>query len=202
MAHYIHFEGMDLAGKSTATRLLTEGSEEPWEIRNNSIDPDNQLFHLADKLRKDQTYGAETMGQLYVAASLADVEHFTRPEVNTVQDSTILARSMAWHAINGTPGVVESFTGILPKFQIFDRSFVFTASIKARQQRLEKRMAEAPDTVDADDLVVISKPERFMAMDAKLIEVARTGFNALLVDTTDMTEQDVQTVIRGELQKL
>jgi thymidylate kinase len=202
VAHYIHFEGMDLAGKSTATQLLAGDPTELWEIRSNSLDPDNQLFQLADNLRKDQAYSATTMGPLYVAASLADIEHFKRPEVNTVQDSTIIVRSMAWHAINGTPGVVESFTDILPQFRVFDRSFVFTASIRARQQRLAKRMDEAPETVDADDLVVIRKPERFMAMDAKLIEIAQTGFDALLIDTTDMTTDDVQSVIREELQKL
>jgi hypothetical protein len=43
MSHYIHFEGMDLAGKSTASRLLSENSENPWDIRSNSLDPDNQL---------------------------------------------------------------------------------------------------------------------------------------------------------------
>lgn len=202
MAYYIHFEGMDLAGKSTATRLLTEGSKEPWEVRSNSIDPDNLLFRLADDLRKNQVYSATTMGPLYVAASLADVEHFKPPEVNTIQDSTIIIRSMAWHAINGTPGIIELFTDILPRFRLFDRSFVFTASIKARQQRLEKRIAEAPETVDVDDLVVINKPERFMAMEAKLVEIAQTGFGALLVDTTDMTPADVQVVIKGELQRL
>jgi hypothetical protein len=202
MAHYIHFEGMDLAGKSTATQLLTEGPDGPWDVRSNSLDPDNQLFQLADNLRRDQAYSATTMGPLYVAASLADIEHFKRPEVNTVQDSTIIVRSMAWHAINGTPGVVESFTGILPQYRVFDRSFVFTASIRARQQRLEQRMADAPETVDADDLVVIHKPERFMAMEAKLVEIAQAGFDALIIDTTDMTPDDVQTVIRGEIQKL
>jgi len=203
MAHYIHFEGMDLAGKSTATRLLSEGSEQPWEIRNNSMDPDNEVFQVADKLRKEQAYSAETMGPLYVAASLADIERFKRPEVNTIQDSTIIARSMAWHAINRTPGVVESFRTILPRYEgVFDRSFVFTASIEARRQRLEQRMATAPETVDADDLVVIRKPERFLAMEASLVEVARMAFNAVTIDTTDMTPADVQGAIAEELQRL
>lgn len=202
MAHYIHFEGMDLAGKSTATRLLAEGSSEPWEVRSNSLNPDNEVFQLADRLRKDQAYSAETMGPLYVAASLADVEHFKRPEANTIQDSTIIVRSMAWHTINNTPGVVEAFRPILPKFRVFDRSFVFTASIDARRQRLEQRMATAPETVDSDDLVVIRKPERFMAMESTLVDIARTAFDAVVVDTTDMTPDDVQVVIRDELQRL
>jgi thymidylate kinase len=204
MAHYIHFEGMDLAGKSTASRLLSEGSEEPWEIRSNSLDPDNAIFQLANTLRlsKDQIYSAETMGPLYVAASLADIERFTRPEVNTVQDSTIIVRSMAWHTINNTPGVVEAFRPLLPKFRLFDKSFVFTASIAARQQRLEQRIAEAPETVDSDDLAVIRKPERFLAMESTLLEIAKTAFDAVVIDTTDMSPSDVQTAIGEELQRL
>ena len=99
MAYYIHFEGMDLAGKSTATRLLTEGSKEPWEVRSNSIDPDNLLFRLADDLRNNQVYSATTMGPLSVAARLADVEHFNPPEVNTIQAPPILIPSQAWHSL-------------------------------------------------------------------------------------------------------
>lgn len=202
MAQYIHFEGMDLAGKSTATQLLTANSGEAWEIRHNTVDPNNRVYRLADRLRQESAYTATTMGPLYVAASLADIEHFKRPEINTVQDSTIILRSMAWHAINRTPGVIEAFREVLPRFRIFDRSFVFTASIQARQQRLERRMAEAPSTVDDEDLMVIRKPERFMAMETTLVDIARTAFDAVTIDTTDMTPGDVQTAITEELGKL
>lgn len=204
MSHYIHFEGMDLAGKSTASRLLSENSENPWDIRSNSLDPDNKLFELANSLRltKGAIYSAETMGPLYVAASLADVERFRQPEVNTIQDSTIIVRSMAWHTINKTPGVVEALAPILPRFQVFDRSFVFTAAIKVRQERLEQRIATAPETVDDDDYAVLRKPDRFMAMESVLLDIARTAFSAVVVDTTDMTTADVQAVIVDELQTL
>jgi hypothetical protein len=142
------------------------------------------------------------MGPLYVAASLADVERFRQPEVNTIQDSTIIVRSMAWHTINRTPGVVEALSPILPRFQVFDRSFVFTAAIKARQQRLEQRIATAPETVDEDDYAVLRKPDRFMAMESVLLDIARTAFSAVVVDTTDMTTADVQAVIIDELRTL
>lgn len=191
MARYVHFEGMDLAGKSTATRLFAERSGEEWVVRRNSMDPSNPLFMLADSLRIEDAYSAETLGNLYVAALMADVEKFERPEINTIQDSTILLRSMAYHTVNQTPRVVEAFKDVLPTHPRFDNSFVFTASIEARQERLQQRMRDNPEEVAPDDLMVIRKPEKFMAMEKALVDLATTAFSATVIDTSKLTADEV-----------
>ncbi|MEO7364677.1 MAG: hypothetical protein ABIV43_04210 [Candidatus Saccharimonadales bacterium] len=195
MTKYVHFEGMDLAGKSTATRLFAERSGEEWDVRRNSMDSNNPLFLLADSLRVDDAYSAETLGNLYVAALMADVERFTRPEVNTIQDSTILLRSMAYHAVNQTPRVVEAFRDVVPTHPRFDRSFVFTASIEARQGRLQQRMRDNPEEIAPDDLMVIRKPEKFMAMEKALVDLATTAFNARVIDTSKLTADEVCDIV-------
>jgi thymidylate kinase len=191
MAKYVHFEGMDLAGKSTATRLFAERSGEEWAVCRNSMDPDNPLFQLADSLRVEDAYSAETLGNLYVAALMADVERFKRPEVNTIQDSTILLRSMAYHAVNQTPRIVEAFKDVLPTHPRFDRSLVFTASIEARQGRLQQRMRDNPEEVAPDDLMVLRKPEKFMAMEKVLVDLATTAFGSTVIDTSRLTANEV-----------
>lgn len=191
MAKYVHFEGMDLAGKSTATRLFAERSGEEWAVRRNSMDPGNPLFQLADSLRVDDAYSAETLGNLYVAALIADVERFKHPKVNTIQDSTILLRSMAYHAVNQTPRIVEAFTDVLPTHPRFDSSFVFTASIEARQGRLQQRMRDNPEEVAPDDLMVLRKPEKFMAMEKVLVDLATTAFGSTVIDTSRLTADEV-----------
>jgi thymidylate kinase len=193
MTKYVHFEGMDLAGKSTATRLFAEQSGETWAVRQNSMDPNNPLFLLADSMRKDDAYSAETLGNLYVAALMADIEKFERPTTNTIQDSTILIRSMAYHAINRTPRIVEAFTAILPTHPRFDTSFVFTASIDARQGRLKQRMRDNPEEVAPDDLMVLRSPGKFMAMEKV------SAFGATLINTSELSSQDVCNTVLGEV---
>lgn len=199
MTKYVHFEGMDLAGKTTATGLFAEQSGESWAVRHNSLDPDNPMFLLADSIRKDDGYSAETLGNLYVAALMADVEKFERPTTNTIQDSTILIRSMAYHAVNQTPRIVEAFTSILPTHPRFDSSFVFTASIEARQGRLQQRMRDNPEEVAPDDLMVLRNPGKFMAMEKVLVDLAVSAFGAILINTSELSAQDVCDTILGKV---
>jgi hypothetical protein len=43
-ASYIHFEGMDLAGKTTATQnfIMSTGTE--WDMRHNSLSKENPML--------------------------------------------------------------------------------------------------------------------------------------------------------------
>jgi len=125
-AKYIHFEGMDLAGKSLAAKNLMERSGENWQLRRNSINLNNPSFELADSVNKskDIKYSSETLGNLYIAALMADIESFSRPDCNTIQDSTIILRSLAYHTVNGTPRITDIMTDLLPKHPKFDFSFV------------------------------------------------------------------------------
>ncbi len=50
--HYLHFEGLDLAGKSTVCRNLRDYTDGGWQIRGNAMCDDNEIFQLADRLRK------------------------------------------------------------------------------------------------------------------------------------------------------
>ncbi len=128
----------------------------------------------------------------YVAALRADIERYTKPAVNTIQDSTIILRSLAYHTVNKTPRVVESLQDVLPSHPRFDHSIVFTSSIRSRQQRLEQRMQDNPEEVAPDDLMVIRKPEKFIAMERCLVHLAKTAFRATVIDTTELTPKEVR----------
>lgn len=194
---YIHFEGMDLAGKTTATQRFMEKSNSQWEIRRNSIVPENPIHKLADSLRHADAYDAEVLGNLYVAALMADIRSFKWPEVNTIQDSTILLRSLAYHTVRGTPRLIEVLAELVPCHPKFDSSFVFTASIEKRLERLQMRAKYQPDQLSAEDLFVRDKPEKFLAMEACLIDLSRKYFHSVRIDTTGLTPEDVV----GEISK-
>lgn len=186
-AHYVHFEGMDLAGKTTATRNFIASTGQDWEVRRNTISQDNPIYTLADSLRRVDAYDAEVLGNLYVAALMGDIRTFKYPDTHTVQDSTIILRSLAFHSVRGTPRIVEVLEDLLPHHPKFDASFIFTASIERRLERLQSRMRNEPEQVSPEDLLVIEKPEKFMAMEASLIDMARKTFHSVVIDTTSLT---------------
>jgi cytidylate kinase len=188
---YVHFDGMDLAGKSTATRNFMEQTGGNWEMRRNSITPDNPIYLLADSLRRADAYDAEVLGNLYVAALMADLQSFKWPEANTVQDSTIILRSLAFHVVRGTPRIESILTDMLPYHPKFDASFVFTASVEERLKRLEMRAQYQPDQLSVEDFLVRDKPHKFVAMEACLIDFAQRSFHSVVIDTSTLTPDAV-----------
>lgn len=196
---YIHFEGMDLAGKTTATQNFIKSTGTEWDMRHNSLSKENPIHLLADSLRKENAYDAEVLGNLYVAALMGDIRSFKWPDKNTIQDSTIILRSIAYHMINGTPRIGEVLTDLLPEHPKFNASFVFTASIEERIKRLQQRMVKAPDEVSSEDMMVIKKPEKFMAMEAALIDASKKAFHSVIIDTSTLTPDMVVGVINENL---
>jgi len=193
--YYLHFEGMDLAGKTTATQNFIKSTGSEWDIRRNSLSRENPIHILADSLRKAEVYDAEVLGNLYVAALMADIRLFQWPDKNTIQDSTIILRSIAFHTVRGTPRIREVLLDLLPEHPKFDSSFVFTASIEERVKRLQQRIVVAPHEVSEEDMMVIHKPEKFMAMEAALIDTSRMAFHSVIVDTSTLTPDMVVGVI-------
>jgi thymidylate kinase len=193
--YYLHFEGMDLAGKTTATQNFIKSTGAEWNIRRNSLSRENPIHLLADSLRKAEAYDAEVLGNLYVAALMADIHSFQWPGKDTIQDSTIILRSIAFHTVRGTPRIREVLLDLLPEHPKFDASFVFTASIEKRLERLQRRIALAPQEVSEEDMMVIRKPEKFLAMEAVMVDMAKMAFHSVIVDTSTLTPDMVVGVI-------
>jgi hypothetical protein len=198
---YLHTDGMDLAGKTTGTKKFIEKTKTHWEIRRNSISQNNPIYLLADSLRKEDAYDAEILGNLFTVALTADIHSFKYPEVNTIQDSTIILRSLAYHTVRGTPRITEVLRDCLGNHPTFDLSFVFTASIEARLKRLQMRIDQNPEEVAPDDLMVKNNPEKFLAMEACLIDLARQNFHSVIIDTSSLTPDVVVGIINQEYLK-
>ncbi len=187
----IHLEGMDLAGKTTARRDLISALGGDWGVRHNSLWPENPVYELANRLRKEEGVGAEVLGHLYVAALAADLEKYERPSRNMVQDSTILLRSLAYHTVAGTPHVAAALTAMLPRHPRFTRSFVLTACLEARRRRLELRRRQQAEEIAPDDLLILRAPEQFLAMEQVIVDLARQHFDAVVLDTTSLSAAEV-----------
>src|SRR5438270_13332793 len=117
-------EGLDLAGKSTLARNLErELTRRGVRVRvsRNALCPDNPIAALADQLRRDPSAGLVETGALFLAAHLWDARHFRPPPEGTIhlQDSCWL-RTLAYHTMQGTPGIPELLRQAVPTFPRFD----------------------------------------------------------------------------------
>jgi thymidylate kinase len=196
----IHLEGMDLAGKSTACRGLQAVLGGGWRVRRNALCDDNPVYALADRLRREDALPAGALGHLYVAAVEADLARYRAPGPPTVQDSTILLRSLAYHSVRRTPLVPEALAAALPRHPRFDVSVVLTASLEVRLARLDERSRLRLDEVAPDDLLVRRDPARFLAMEQVLVDLACVHFGARVIDTSYLTEGEVVGAILDEVE--
>lgn len=176
----IHFEGLDLAGKSTVCRLFREHARGEWQVRRNSLIVDNPVYDLADRFRKERK-DEEMVGWLYYAALLLDLEQFEPAADPVIQDSTILLRSLAFHKVRGTPFLVDRLESLIDRHPRFDRSFVLVADHQTRLERLAKRRTQ---NLGPEDLLVRDTPERFYAMERLLVDYATRYFSAVVLDTS------------------
>jgi hypothetical protein len=182
----LHFEGLDLAGKSTVCRRLRQQARGEWEVRHNALTPDNRAHALADEVRKAGG-SPETVGWVYHAALLLDLDCYRPPAANLIQDSTILLRSLAFHKVRCTPGLVDRLEALLERHPRFDHSFVCVASHEARLRRLQVRR---PENLGPEDLLVRDDPRTFFAMEQALLDYATRHFAAAVLDTSGLEEQE------------
>ncbi len=188
---YVHLDGMDLAGKGLACKNIVRLSQKDWEIRKNRLTSVNPIHDLADNLRLAGTFDTEIVGNLYLAALMADLKTFVRPQTDTLQDSAFALKSYAYHRISNTPRLPERFRELLFQHPQFSNSVILTASIESRKRRLDQRIAETPKTVTSGDLMIIKKPEKFLAVEECLIEAAQATFRSSVLDTSEMTPDEV-----------
>ncbi len=60
-------------------------------------------------------------------------------------------------------------------------------------------MRTNPEEVAPDDLMVLRKPEKFMAMESCLVDLAQKAFHATVIDTTELTPAEVCGRIMDEV---
>lgn len=196
---YVHIDGMDLAGKGLACKNVMALSGIPWEVRKNRLSDTNLIHDFADKLRMAKLFDTETVGLLYWAALNADLKSFVPPQKNTLQDGAFALKSFALHTVNNTPRLPALFNESLEHHPQFDASFVLTASIPVRAERLRQRQLENAQSVSHGDLMVVENPRKFLAIEDCLIKTAQRVFRSSVIDTSTMTPDEVCRAILSRL---
>ncbi|MEK7507661.1 MAG: hypothetical protein AAB602_01080 [Patescibacteria group bacterium] len=189
---YIHFDGLDLAGKTTTVDLFVKKAGGKWEVRTNTIVQVNPITDFANKLKKGvKVYDQKVLGYLYAVALLADIKEFHWPEVNTVQDSATLLRSLAYHTAMGNSGVASFLMKLIQTHPKFDASFILTASVEARLDRLKMREKLYPEQVSPGDKLVLENSELLLTMEASLVDIGEKYFDSVVINTTSLAPDEV-----------
>jgi len=188
---YIHIEGLDLSGKTSVTNeivnmRLDEGEE--WVVRHRTLsDERNELQYIADKMCGQRKHSELEVGLTYVAA-------FKYPEVNTIQESTVLLRSLAYHAIRGNSKVVAELEDMAALHPKFEQSYLLTARPEIRLARLATRASNSHN-----DLLIVRDPKRFARIEDKIEEYSQELFGSEIIDTSDMSIQEAAEYINGNI---
>ena len=169
-------EGLDLAGKSTLVRnLQAELTRRGIAVRisRNALCPDNPIAPVADALRRDPGASLLETGALFLASHLWDARNFEPPPegVIHIQDSCWL-RTLAYHTFHGTPRIPELLRSAAPTFPGFDAAVFLTADLAERRLRLGRRESEHPGSNDANDHMVINKPDIYLGLESELQALA------------------------------
>jgi thymidylate kinase len=193
---YFHIEGVDLAGKTSATKSLSMILGDNCKTRRNTLQEKSQFHKIVDDLRIKDGLGEKELGLLYCKVLEDDLRKFEYPTQNTIQDSTVLLRSLSYHCACENWDLVDEFKQLLPLHPKFTKSVVLTADLDSRLKRLEMRKVLNPEEVANDDLMIITDPDRFFLMERYLIEVAETYFSAKVLDTSNLAKHEVFECIK------
>ena len=197
---YVLFEGLDLAGKSTAVRDFAEASDIDWHIRQKTVTDANAIRDLAASLKRDTTISDATRGWMYYASFRADLDLLVPPTAPTLQESVTAFRSIAFHSVLGDRDLAQEFQRNIDKLDIFSSAFILTATIQARQRRLEQRLQSDPASVSPVDLIVRDQPHKFLEMEEIMIDaVRRAAPHAVTIDTTATPRPDVVDIIAAHV---
>jgi hypothetical protein len=180
-------EAMDLGGKTSLTKFF---EQQGFSARHNTIQSKSRLHEITDNLRLTRSLNSDDLGVLYYHALKDDIARFEKPLTKTIQDSTILLRSLAWYSsINHS--IARDFESLIEIHPKFNKAVVLTANIETRTKRLQMRIDLEPEQVAEDDLLVIKDPELFTKMDKNLIHYATQYFGAYLIDTSNLSKAEV-----------
>lgn len=191
---YVHIGGMDLAGKTTVVNRFIASTNKPWGIRKKFLWDENPSKRAILLSQDDDSV---SKGYMYLAALVEDIKHFQYPRYDTVQESCIILRSLAFWTVLGPRKLAQGFEALLPSHPKFDKSFILTADANVRLERLKERGMIS--FVSKTDALLVADITVLMEMEAVMVRVAKKWFGSLVIDTTSLTPAEVVELIHTKL---
>lgn len=187
----IYIEGTDCVGKDVVGKVIS-GKYGITNIQRLALRPDNPW----DVDRTHELVPGHPLSPMYlVRSTIWDITHYDSDFRNgrQLQLSFTPARSAAWCRASGDE-LADVFEELLKFSPLFEHSFLLSASVEVKQDRLIGRTLEGGASSQIDRLV-FTNPDFVMRMDEALEKVVRREMGAQVIRTDDLTVQEVGGIL-------
>lgn len=186
----IYIEGTDLVGKDVVADIV-RGEIGISNIQKLALHGNNPWD--ADRT-KELTSGHPLFPAFLIRSIIWDIQHYDpKNEKDHLQISFTASRSAAWTQAKNTE-LKDVYAELLKYSPLFQNSFLLSASLEVKRERLLKRASEG-GAATAIDNMVFTKPEFVELMDNTLKELVSKEMNATVIDTSNFTIKQVGEIL-------
>lgn len=194
----ILIEGMDLSGKTTITKYLSEILDNA-QIRQRTLSGESAIFDFTVAQSKRGKLHTDLINELYTLAISEDLYNYQTCESGIIiQDSYFALRSYALMKEKYPNTLAKEVYKLLKLFPKPELSFYLTASTEERIRRNEKR--DKP--MAYMERLLMSNPREFETIDENLKNINVSLFDAEIIDTQDKTPKEVALYIKNKIQEI
>ncbi len=194
----ILIEGMDLSGKTTITKYLSEILDNA-QIRQRTLSGESTIFDFTVAQSKKGKLHTDLINELYTLAISEDLYNY-QPRENGIilQDSYFALRSYALMKEKYPDTLAKKVYKLLQLFPKPELAFYLTVSTEERIKRNEKR--DKP--MAYMERLLMSNSREFETIDENLRDINVSLFDAEIIDTQDKTPQEIALYIKSKIQEI
>ena len=194
----ILIEGMDLSGKTTITKYLSEILDID-KIQQRTLSDSSAIYDFTVAQSKKGQLHTDLINKLYTLAISEDLYNYKPKEDSIIlQDSYFALRSYALMRQKYPDTLANDVYKLLQLFPKPELAFYLTASTEERIKRNEKR-----DTPMAYmEKLLMSNPKEFEAIEKNLRDITTSLFDAEIINTQDKKPNEIALYIGNKIKEL
>lgn len=193
----ILIEGMDLSGKTTITKYLSELMSIE-RIQTRTLSNDSAIYDFTIAQSKKGKLHPDLINKLYTLAIYEDLYNYKPKEDSIIlQDSYFALRSYALMQRKYPETLAKEVHKLLQLFPKPELAFYLTASTEERLRRNEKR--DKP--MAYMEKLLVSNPKEFETIERNLRDITVSLFDAEIINTQDKKPNEIALYIGSKIQE-
>lgn len=191
----IYIEGTDMTGKDVVGEII-KGRYGIANVQKLSMHAENPWD--ADRTR--ELPGGHPLFPAFLINSIIwDIQNYEPSrEKDRLQISFTASRSAAWTQASQTE-LADVYTELLKFSPLFKNTFLLSADIEVKRERLIKRSKEGGQTTKIDSLV-FTKPDFVALMNERLKDLITKDMGGVVVDTSNLSIQQVGEILTASIE--
>ena len=193
----ILIEGMDLSGKTTITKYLSEILDID-KIQQRTLSDSSAIYDFTVAQSKKGQLHTDLINKLYTLAISEDLYNYKPKEDSIIlQDSYFALRSYALMRQKYPDTLAKEVYKLLQLFPKPELTFYLTASTEERLRRNEKR--DKP--MAYMEKLLMSNPKEFEAIEKNLRDITTSLFDAEIINTQDKKPNEIALYIGNKIKE-